>query len=194
MTLAYGMKAAMIPVCWSCRKLWMNDSTPEPTAVEVGDSTYEAMRARIAGSNLDPQTFLATDYLNHFNEVVMLIEMIPDMPEILDDAKEWQPKAYKDHFLDSTIADKEIAIAAYDAVPEIYKVPFEKTVGQIDRTIATAIVALERDLETGNIDLIRENATTLSRIIQRLMDTASAIIHGSAVTLDQSEIDDLLGT
>lgn len=172
----------------------MNDSTPEPTAVEVGDSTYEAMRARIAGSNLDPQTFLATDYLNHFNEVVMLIEMIPDMPEILDDAKEWQPKAYKDHFLDSTIADKEIAIAAYDAVPEIYKVPFEKTVGQIDRTIATAIVALERDLETGNIDLIRENATTLSRIIQRLMDTASAIIHGSAVTLDQSEIDDLLGT
>jgi hypothetical protein len=44
------------------------------------------------------------------------------------------------------------------------------------------------------MDLVRENATTLSRIIQRLMDTASAIIHGSAETLDQSEIDNLLGT
>lgn len=162
--------------------------------MEVGDNTYETMRAKIAGSNLDPQTFLAIDYLNHFNEVVMLIEMIPDMPEILDDAKEWQPKAYKDHFRDSTIADREIAIEAYDAVPDMYKKPFEKTVNQINATISTAIAALKRDLESGNPDLVRENATALSRVIQRLMYTASAIIHGSAETLDQSEIDDLLCT
>jgi hypothetical protein len=49
-------------------------------------------------------------------------------------------------------------------------------------------------VELGNPDLVRENATALSRVIQRLMDTASAIIHGSSATLDQSEIDDLLGT
>jgi hypothetical protein len=171
----------------------MSEPVPEHATVEVGDSTYEAMRARIAGSNLDPKTFLATDYLNHFNEVVMLIEMIPDMPEILEDAKEWQPKAYKDHFRDSTIADREIAVEAYDAVPDIYKVPFDKTVGQINAIIATAIDGLERDLETGNTDMVRENASAISRTIQRLMDTASAIIHGSAVTLDQAEIDDLLG-
>ena len=40
---------------------------------------------------------------------------------------------------------------------------------------------------------MRENASALSRVIQRLMDTASAIIHGSDQALDQSEIDDLLG-
>lgn len=172
----------------------MNDETSEQGVVEVGDSTYEAMREKIKDSNLDPTTFLATDYLNHFNEVVMLLEMIPDMPEILEDAKEWQPKAYKDHFLESTIADREIAVEAYDAVPGVYKQPFEKTVGQINQTITTAVLALERDVEGGNMDLVRENATSLSRIIQRLMDTASAIIHGSAETLDQSEIDNLLGT
>jgi hypothetical protein len=172
----------------------MSESTERPSVVEVGDSTYEAMRERIAGSNLDPQTFLATDYLNHFNEVVMLIEMIPDMPEILEDAKEWQPKSYQDHFRDSTIADRDIAIAAYDAVPDVYKQPFEKTVGQINKTISTAISSLERDITNENMDLVRENATALSRVIQRLMDTASAIIHGSAETLDQTEIDNLLGT
>lgn len=172
----------------------MTEQTSNPAGVEVGDSTYEAMRAKVAGSNLDPQTFLATDYLNHFNEVVMLIEMIPDMPEILEDAKEWRPKAYKDHFRDSTIADREIAIEAYDAVPDVYKTSFEKTVNQINATIATAIAALERDVESDNPELLRENATALSRVIQRLMDTASAIIHGSSATLDQSEIDDLLGT
>ena len=124
----------------------------------------------------------------------MLFEMIPDMPEILEDAKEWQPKSYADHFLDSTIADKEIAIEAYDAVPTIYKVPFEKTIGQIDSIITNAVNSLERDLKGGNMDLVRENATSLSRIIQRLMDTASAIIHGNAQTLDQTEIDHLLGS
>jgi len=173
----------------------MNDSSaPTPAPVEIGDATYEAMRAKIEGSNLDPTTFLATDYLNHFNEVVMLLEMIPDMPEILEEAKEWHPKSYMDHFRDSTIADKDIAIEAYDAVPEIYKQPFETTIGQINRTIGSAIATLERDLESGNTDLLRENATSLSRIIQRLMDTASAIIHGSAETLAQSEIDNLLGS
>ena len=171
----------------------MIDSTSEAGAVEVGDATYEAMREKIAGSNLDPTTFLATDYLNHFNEVVMLLEMIPDMPEILEETKEWKPKSYKDHFIDSTIADRDIAIEAYDAVPAIYKEPFETTIGQINQTIESAIEHLEQDLGTGNMDLVRENATTMSRTIQRLMDTASAIIHGSAEALDQSEVDDLLG-
>lgn len=59
----------------------------------TGQSSYEAIREKAAGSNLDPKTLLATDYLNHFNEIVMLLEMIPDMPDILEDAKEWQPKS-----------------------------------------------------------------------------------------------------
>ncbi|MEK9722187.1 MAG: hypothetical protein VW405_01720 [Rhodospirillaceae bacterium] len=160
----------------------------------TGQSSYEAIREKAAGSNLDPKTLLATDYLNHFNEIVMLLEMIPDMPDILEDAKEWQPKSYKAHFEDSTIADKELAIEAYDVVPAIYRAPFEHTIEQINTTIRSTIEQLERDLKVGNMDALRENATTLSRIIQRLMDTASAIIHGSAATLDQSEVDNILGT
>jgi len=166
------------------------------TAEQMSDDTaaYEAMLEKAAGSNLDPKTLLATDYLNHFNEIVMLLEMIPDMPEILEDAKEWQPKSYTDHFRDSTIADREIAIEAYDVVPPIYKNPFEITVQQINATIQSTVDQLERDVAGGNMDLVKENATSLSRIVQRLMDTASAIIHGSAETLDQAEIDELIGS
>ena len=36
---------------------------------------------KLAGeANLDDKTLLATDYLNHFNEVVILLQMVPDMP------------------------------------------------------------------------------------------------------------------
>jgi hypothetical protein len=48
-----------------------------------------AERLRVA--NINPRTGLATDYLNHFNEAVMLLEMVPDMPECAEDFLTWSP-------------------------------------------------------------------------------------------------------
>lgn len=154
---------------------------------------FLAFQEKVRDSNINEQTLLATDYLNHFNEIVMLLEMIPDMPEILDDAKEWQPRGYQEHMLQSSFSDRQLAAEAYDHVPEKFRTPFEKTVAQINQLIATSIERLEGDLERGNPDLLRENAVALCTVIQRLMDVASGIIHGSAKTMDQSEIDSLIG-
>lgn len=96
-------------------------------------------------------------------------------------------------FPDSTIAEKELAIEAYGHVPAIYREPFEQTVEQINSMIASTVQRLEKNLAAGETDVLRANAENLSRLIQRLMDMASAIIHGSSKTLDQSEIDVLLG-
>ena len=156
-------------------------------------STYDLLRKRAEDSNLDPKTLLATDYLNHFNEIVMLLEMVPDMPDMLEDVKAWGPKPYKNHFRDSTIADSELAIEAYDHVPAMYREPFEQTVAQIDTTIASAILRIEADIAGGDADILREDTMSLCRILQRLIETASAIIHGSAKTLDQAEINLIIG-
>ena len=164
-----------------------------PTATATSDDEFLVLRQRIKGSNIDETTLLATDYLNHFNEIVMLLEMVADMPEILDDVKAWRPKTYKDHFRDSTIADKDLAIEAYDYVPSIYREPFEQTIEQLNAMIANATERLERNLADGDMEILKANAQTVSRLIQKLMDMASAIIHGSAKTMDQSEIDVLLG-
>ena len=45
----------------------------------------------VKGKNINEETLLATDYLNHFNEIIMILDMIPMMPECLDDAKAWAP-------------------------------------------------------------------------------------------------------
>ena len=50
-----------------------------------GSGEVADWRQRVKGTNICDASLLATDYLNHFNEVVMLIGMIPDMPECLDD-------------------------------------------------------------------------------------------------------------
>lgn len=157
------------------------------------DDEYPLWRERATGTNVNEQTLLATDYLNHFNEVVMTLEMLADMPELLEEAKEWAPKPYKDHFRDSTIADKELAIDAYDHAPPKFKEPFEQNIAKINKLITTSVERLENDIQSGDMDLVRANAKALSQVIQRLMDMCSANIHGSGTTMDQSEIDNLIG-
>ena len=157
------------------------------------DDAYPELSARAQDSNVNPQTLLATDYLNHFNEVVMLLEMLADMPEMIEEVREWKPKDYKDHFRDSTIADRELAVEAYDHVPPKFKGPFEQNIAQVNSLITTTIERLENDIAGGDMDLVRANAKALSEVIQKLMDMAGANIHGSVGSMDQSEIDNLIG-
>ena len=55
-------------------------------------------RPLLRAANINPRTGLATDYLNHFNEAIMLLEMIPDMPECAEEFLRWQPLSYREHF------------------------------------------------------------------------------------------------
>jgi|FLOH01.1.fsa_nt_gi hypothetical protein len=175
---------------------WRMSTVKKTNQDDIGDmerADYLAFQEKVRGSNINDQTLLATDYLNHFNEIVMLLEMVPDMPEILEDAKEWQPRGYQEHMVQSTFSDRELAAEAYDHVPGKFREPFEKTVAQTNTLIATSIERLQRDLERGDMDLLRENAVALSQVIQRLMEIASGIINGGASTMDQTEVDTLIG-
>lgn len=156
------------------------------------DQDFLAWQEKVHGSNVSEQSLLATDYLNHFNEIVMTLDMVPDMPELLDEAKAWQPKSYKDHFRDSSIADKDLAIEAYDHVPAKFKVPFEETIGQANNVVHAGIERIEKEISAGNPEMVRVACTTASQLLQKLCDHASANIHGSVSTMDQSDIDALL--
>ena len=71
--------------------------------------------ARLADANINPATGLATDYLNHFNEAIMLLEMLSSCPDCLDDFLAWRPMSYREHFEASRFKGRALAIAAYDA-------------------------------------------------------------------------------
>jgi hypothetical protein len=79
------------------------------------DATKAARAAELRAANINPRTGLATDYLNHFNEAIMLLEMIPDMPDCAEDFLTWQPLSYREHFAASNFRARELAIAAYDS-------------------------------------------------------------------------------
>jgi hypothetical protein len=160
---------------------------------EIPSAQVAEMAKRLEGTNVSSQTFLATDYLNHFNEVVMLLGMLGEMPEMFEDVSAWVPKTYPDHFRESSVADRELAIAAYEIAPERYRRPFDDTIAQADEVVRRAVAAIAQALaenDTPRAAMLGENA---SRILQKLIDVASGIIHGSEKGMSQVEVDALIG-
>lgn len=127
---------------------------------------------------MDERSLLATDYLNHFNEAVTTLEMVPDMPELPEDAKAWEPKDYHDPFRDGAVADKELAIAAYEWSPKKYRDPFDRTLEAINQKIMETVKELEVAVPLGNPDQLRLIVSTATVAIGKLFDVADAIIHG----------------
>src|SRR6195256_2850565 len=85
----------------------------------------EARTALLRAANINPRTGLATDYLNHFNEAVMLLEMIPDMPECAEDFLDWHPLSYAEHFTASHFKARDLAIESYASADPTTRAEFD---------------------------------------------------------------------
>src|SRR6201993_915516 len=85
----------------------------------------EARAAELKAANINPRTGLATDYLNHFNEAVMLLEMIPDLPDCAEDFLQWRPLSYAEHFTASNFKARDLAIEAYEAADPVIRAEFD---------------------------------------------------------------------
>ena len=89
-------------------------------------------------ANVHPESGLATDYLNHFNEVVMLLEMLGDMPDMAEEVLAWSPCGYAEHFRRTNYAGADTVIAAYAAAPRALRAHFETLIAALDETLAKA--------------------------------------------------------
>src|SRR5271169_5600941 len=85
----------------------------------------EARAAQLRAANINPRTGLATDYLNHFNDAIMLLEMIPDMPECTEDFLGWTPLSYREHFIASNFKARDLAIEAYESADAAIRAEFD---------------------------------------------------------------------
>ena len=143
------------------------------------------------GKNINQETLLATDYLNHFNEIVMLLDMVPTMPECIEDAKAWAPKSYQEHFRDSAFTDKDLAILAYQNAPPRFREHFDDTVAAMNALVAEGLAAIEASIATGEPGRVELAVGEVSRGLQSRIDRCSAIINGRTANLDQSAVDEL---
>lgn len=144
----------------------------EDPVLGVGELTADRLRH----ANINPATGLATDYLNHFNEVVMLLEMLPAMPECAEDVLAWEPADYEAHFENSTFSERQLAILAYHAAPVRLRSHLDNLTGQINAAVLAAQAALRAAASPDKVAAtLAEEATNQ---IKPLIGMASGVIHG----------------
>ena len=168
------------------------DTTPKDKGGDKGAGFTGTYRLLVRGKNINENTLLATDYLNHFNEIIMLLEMIPSMPDCYEDAAEWRPKSYADHFRDSGFSDAELAILAYENAPQNYRQAFDATIEQMDRLVVEALPRIKGLIDAGDEGPLQLGVDGVTRKLQSFVDVASSIINGYMDTLDQSQIDKVM--
>jgi hypothetical protein len=137
----------------------------------------EARAAVLRAANINPRTGLATDYLNHFNEAIMLLEMIPDMPECAEDFLTWSPLSYAEHFWASNFKARDLAIEAYELADARIRAEFDN----ITSTMTSILTAVGSAMREAGQDKIRAAlAEQATGWVKPLVALAGGIINGGA--------------
>lgn len=154
---------------------------------QIDPVTEDRWADRLQGTNINPVTLLATDYLNHFNEVIMLIEMVADMPDMIEEVLAWEPKSYPQHFADSGFKDKDLAIEAYEAAPEDLKAQFDALVACLNGNIFKTQQRFKNiDPEAPGEILAEEVRVAVDRF-HRLVEMISSVVNGGTVKTTPAE-------
>jgi hypothetical protein len=87
---------------------------------------------------VNPTSGLANDYLNVFNEILLLLEFLPTMPEMTEEALAWQPRSYAEYFEQSTLPDARHALEAYAKVDPALRKKFESVLSRLTQIVIDA--------------------------------------------------------
>ena len=128
-------------------------------------------------ANINPRTGLATDYLNHFNEAIMLLEMIPDMPECAEDFLTWSPLSYSEHFMASNFRARDLAIEAYDTADTTIRTEFDNTTATMTSILTAVGTAMREARQDTTRATLAEQATGW---VKPLVALAGGIINGGS--------------
>jgi len=156
-----------------------------PGEATAADGTSTARAAELRAANINPRTGLATDYLNHFNEAIMLLEMIPDLPDCADDFLSWEPLSYADHFRASNFKARDLAIRAYEEADPAIRGEFDG----ITSTMTSILTAVGNAMRQVRHDDSRAQlAVQATGWVKPLVAHAGGIINGPGLAADVDEI------
>ena len=107
-------------------------------AIDLGAAAECPSPSGLEIPNINPSTGLSTDYLNHFTEALMAMEMAATMPECLDGLRAWRPKGYTEHFAASRFRNRAAVIDAYWAADPAVREALDRASGTINMALAQA--------------------------------------------------------
>jgi hypothetical protein len=150
----------------------------EATAARIADIAAEAI------TGIDPHTGLASDFLNQFNEVLMLLEVTGSDPALDRDLHHWRPRGYIEHFEASHLRDSALVIEAYALCPASVRRRFDRLSGDLSAFILQGLA----ELHPLGGEAMHHASGMLAARIRRRVESLSAIIHPAERRLDNDTI------
>jgi hypothetical protein len=130
---------------------------------------------------VNPASGIANDYLNHFNEILLLIENLPTLlPEMLDELLEWRPVTYREYFAKSQLPGSARALQIYEGLDENFRRDFESIIDGINAMAMASIDVIrahrspEGEIDPSRVSDFCENA---SCAIRSALNRASDLVN-----------------
>jgi hypothetical protein len=145
-----------------------------------------------ASALVNPASGIANDYLNHFNEILLLIENLPALlPEMIDEILAWRPVNYRQYFTNSPLPGSAAALEIYDSLDEDFRVDFESMVVMLDNIILESIEVIKaarRPDGTLDPDEVSDTCEVLGQSLRKVLDrTADLVNHGYAPPFERAQ-------
>ena len=141
---------------------------------------FHAFRETVDTHAVNTDTLLATDYLNHFNEVIMQVEMLADMPDWIDELLEWAPKTYEQHFEDSSLPEKALIIECYHNAPQLFREALQIEVDTLVDLVSDTLQQVAIHASRSENDAIRPVVQEFSAQAEVSMTNMRKVIAGGA--------------
>ncbi|MEQ8370825.1 MAG: hypothetical protein RIE31_06225 [Alphaproteobacteria bacterium] len=155
------------------------------------DGRLEAIREQVRGTSINDETLLTTDYLNRFNEIQMVIDLIAEDRGALDEVRNWKPVSYQEHFHRSQLAFRELAVEAYEQSPDPYRREFDSLIECMNDLIRDNIVAIEKAIAADDQKALQAVSAATREQLDLMLVEARAIVNAGRESLGQDAIDDL---
>ena len=145
---------------------------------------------------VNPKSGIANDYLNMFNEIIMLVENFPMMPELGEDILAWKLVSYQSYFANSTLPGRTIALDAYECLRPDVRTAFEQITEEIANMGYRIAAQVRRLGPSGHAETVMAQmcAETSMSMLSGLQRATHIVNFGTLSHLDdpQERIDNLI--
>ncbi len=150
---------------------------------------YEPELFSRANSLVNPKSGIANDYLNVLNEISMLVENYPAMPEFYDTIVGWKTTGYTEYFQNSNLPGSDAALKSWEITRAELREAFETLICEVETLASRAKSNItshaERQLDDRAIESICADLAESMRAC--IMRATHIVNNGTVLPLDNAQ-------
>jgi len=164
------------------------------TAIIVADNKGRsgqaaAQRYPCLVSGIDAETGFASDFLNQFNEVVMLLDCVAAHDSFaIDDLLEWEPRGYAAHFAAGRLAERLRIVRAYRMAPKGPRRRLDSLSRELAGLVTAGAAFIAACRRAGADDSVAPLARHLASDVRRRLATLDSLVHAGTQRPSAAEV------